>query len=155
VSLLSRLSAYPINEVSTDLDSPPPLDGRDGTPAGGPPMTDRRREKVRRAYPDLVGGLTLPLDVDQAFTRVQAVARQQPGWVLGRTDAAERMLTVVAVTRLVHFKDDVTVRVRQAGGGARIDVRSRSRVGRDDLGANATRIRRFFRDLQAAGAASR
>jgi hypothetical protein len=148
VSLLSRISAYPLNEVSTDLDTPPPLDGRDGTPGGGPPMTDQRRRKVRRAYPELIGGLEVPLDADQTFARVQALARKQRGWTVQRTDLAGRLLTAVAVTPLLRFKDDLTIRVRPSGSGARVDMRSRSRVGRDDLHANATRVRRFFEALR-------
>ncbi len=40
------------------------------------------------------------------------------------------------------FKDDVVIRVRPVadGGSSRIDVRSISRVGLSDLGANAKRI---------------
>ncbi|MGQ0652653.1 MAG: DUF1499 domain-containing protein, partial [Betaproteobacteria bacterium] len=35
-----------------------------------------------------------------------------------------------------------------AGAGSRIDVRSRSRVGRSDLGTNARRIRAYFERLK-------
>ena len=49
------------------------------------------------------------------------------------------------------FKDDVVIRITPAGSGSRVDVRSVSRVGRSDLGANARRIREFLRQL-AAGA---
>ena len=38
------------------------------------------------------------------------------------------------------FKDDVVVRVRSAGEGSLVDVRSVSRVGLSDLGKNADRI---------------
>ncbi|HSA90522.1 MAG TPA: DUF1499 domain-containing protein [Burkholderiales bacterium] len=48
----------------------------------------------------------------------------------------------------------MAVRVAPAGAGSRIDVRSRSRVGRSDLGANAARIRKFFSAMKglASGA---
>jgi uncharacterized protein (DUF1499 family) len=45
------------------------------------------------------------------------------------------------------FKDDVVVRVRPEGEGSRIDVRSMSRVGVSDLGANAERVRKFLAKL--------
>jgi uncharacterized protein (DUF1499 family) len=35
------------------------------------------------------------------------------------------------------------------GAGAKVDVRSKSRVGRSDLGQNAKRIRAFLRELRA------
>ncbi|MCK7493718.1 MAG: DUF1499 domain-containing protein [Comamonadaceae bacterium] len=38
----------------------------------------------------------------------------------------------------------MVIRVRPAPGGSRVDVRSVSRVGRSDLGANAGRIRRYL-----------
>ncbi len=148
MSLFARIRLYPINDVSTDVEDPPRLDGRDGTAGGGPEMTEERRKKVQRAYPDLQGGLLLPLAPKEAFARAEASARRQPGWSVRRLEPGQGLLTAVAVTPLVRFRDDVTVRVRSTAGGSRVDVRSRSRVGRDDLGTNAARIRRFFRDLR-------
>ena len=41
-----------------------------------------------------------------------------------------------------------SMRVRpESGGGSRVDVRSVSRVGESDLGANARRIREFLSRL--------
>jgi uncharacterized protein (DUF1499 family) len=47
------------------------------------------------------------------------------------------------------FVDDVVIRVRPIsdGTGSAVDVRSVSRVGRSDLGANARRIRAYLADL--------
>jgi uncharacterized protein (DUF1499 family) len=39
------------------------------------------------------------------------------------------------------------VRIRPEGTGSRIDVRSVSRVGRSDVGANAARIRDYLAKL--------
>ena len=60
--------------------------------------------------------------------------------------APDRLFEALATTRVFRFVDDVAVRVRRGGGGSVIDVRSTSRVGRSDLGANAARIR-AFRDV--------
>ncbi len=46
-------------------------------------------------------------------------------------------------TALFGFVDDIVVRVREVGSGSVIDMRSVSRVGVSDLGANAKRIERF------------
>lgn len=59
-------------------------------------------------------------------------------------------LQAVATTSFFRFRDDLTVRVRAAPGGAVVDMRSRSRDGKDDLGANAARVRAFLSALQAA-----
>ena len=148
--LLKRFWLYPMNDVATDVDAPPALDGRDGAPGAGPAMTEVRKEKVRRGYPDLLGGLLLPLPPAEALALAETHARAQRGWSVRRRDEVAGLFTAVAVTRLLRFTDDITVRVRPAPGGARVDVRSRSRLGRDDLGANAARIRHFFRELRAA-----
>ena len=50
---------------------------------------------------------------------------------------------------LFGFMDDIVIRITPAGSGSRVDVRSESRVGRSDLGANAGRIREFLRQLAA------
>lgn len=149
MSLFSHLRAFPINDVSTDVEDPPPLDGEDGTAGTGPAMTVKRREKVRRGYPGLMGGLLLALRPEEAFRLAERRARAQRGWSVRRVAPLQHLLTAVAVTPLVRFQDDVTVRVRPAAGGSRVDMRSRSRVGKDDLGANAARIQRFLRDLRA------
>ena len=50
----------------------------------------------------------------------------------------------VASTRLLGFKDDVSIHVQaQAGDASLVHMRSRSRLGRGDFGTNARRIRVF------------
>jgi uncharacterized protein (DUF1499 family) len=39
------------------------------------------------------------------------------------------------------------VRIRPEGAGSRVDVRSASRVGQSDVGANARRVREFLAKL--------
>jgi hypothetical protein len=45
------------------------------------------------------------------------------------------------------FREDVVVRVRPDGDGARLDVRSASRYGPHDLGGNAARITRLVNEI--------
>jgi len=45
------------------------------------------------------------------------------------------------------------VRVTPAPGGSQLDIRSVSRVGKSDLGANARRIRAFLAALRRGGQA--
>ena len=52
------------------------------------------------------------------------------------------------VEMMHHFKDDIVVRVRPDGADATvIDVRSISRIGGFDFGANARRVRAFLARL--------
>jgi uncharacterized protein (DUF1499 family) len=55
----------------------------------------------------------------------------------------------MATSRVFGFEDDVVIRVRPApaGSGSVIDVRSKSRDGKGDLGVNAERIRTFVARL--------
>jgi hypothetical protein len=59
------------------------------------------------------------------------------------------VIQAVARTLAFGFPDDVTIRVRMDEDGARVDMRSASRIGTHDLGQNARRIRRFLADLDA------
>ena len=67
------------------------------------------------------------------------------GWQIVADDDATGMIEAIDTTLLLRFKDDVVIRVVGTAEGSRVDVRSRSRVGRSDLGKNAARIREFIR----------
>jgi uncharacterized protein (DUF1499 family) len=92
--------------------------------------------------------LTLPVPPAQAFDRALAAARAM-GWEIVDAAADQGRVEATATTFWFGFKDDVVVRVRPDASGSRIDVRSLSRVGRSDLGANAQRIRTYLDRLRA------
>jgi uncharacterized protein (DUF1499 family) len=66
------------------------------------------------------------------------------GLVIVAADERQGTVEAVATTPWFGFKDDVAVRVSPAGAGSRIDVRSKSRLGRSDLGTNAKRIQELL-----------
>jgi uncharacterized protein (DUF1499 family) len=74
------------------------------------------------------------------------------GWEIIAAVPAEGRIEATATTGWIGFKDDVVIRIAVAGDGSRsrVDLRSKSRVGRGDAGMNAKRIR-AFRDALAAG----
>ena len=119
-------SAPRINDISTD--------------------PQEQSEESRRAYPD-IQALRLKVAPNIAFERAKG-AIEESGWQLVREDASAGRLEAVATTFWFGFKDDVIVRVAADGGGSRVDVRSKSRVGKGDLGTNAQRIRTYLRRLQ-------
>ena len=64
------------------------------------------------------------------------------------------MIEAVARTPIMGFRDDVVIRVSPLGRGARVDLRSASRYGTHDFGANAARLRALLEDIDdAAGSA--
>jgi uncharacterized protein (DUF1499 family) len=60
------------------------------------------------------------------------------------------LIEATSTSRWFGFIDDFVVRVSADGSMSLVDVRSKSRVGGSDLGANAKRVRAFFEKLHAA-----
>ena len=86
-----------------------------------------------------------------AFARALAAAEAM-GWEVVGRDAAAGTIEAVDTTKWFGFKDDIAIRVSAADAGSpnlsRVDVRSKSRVGRSDLGTNAQRIRSYLQQLK-------
>ena len=81
-----------------------------------------------------------------SFVKTLAAAKKM-GWEIVASDAAEGRIEATATTPFVGFKDDVVIRVRAKGAETLVDVRSKSRFGRGDMGVNAARIREFRDEL--------
>ena len=139
-----------IHDITTDTENPPAfvaiLERRRGAP--NPPEYDGPAvaAQQKRGYPDLAPA-TVPAPPDRTLAAAEATARAL-GWEVVAVTTVEGRLEATATTRWFGFKDDVVVRVTPAGSGSRVDVRSKSRVGHSDLGANAKRIRAFLTDLR-------
>ena len=70
------------------------------------------------------------------------------GWTVHTQDIDSGLIEATATTFWYGFKDDIIIRIRAGeGGGSVLDMRSISRVGQSDLGANAKRIRKFVKAL--------
>ena len=119
-------SVPPINDISTD--------------------PKEQSDAQRRAYPD-IQPLRLPVAPNIAFERAKG-AIEEAGWHIAREDPSAGRIEAVATTFWFGFKDDVVIRIAADGPGSRVDVRSKSRVGKGDLGTNAQRIRAYQRRLQ-------
>ncbi len=112
----------------------------------GPNFADRADKTLGQiaaeAYP-AVTPLTTTASPTVAFAAALAEARAQ-GWTIVSQDATAGTLDATATTFWFGFQDDVAVRVRAEGAGSVVDVRSTSRVGLSDLGANAARIEAYL-----------
>jgi uncharacterized protein (DUF1499 family) len=142
---------YPgIHDITTDVQNPPafvaiaPLRADASNPVEYP--GDSVAQVQREAYPD-IQPLMLALPVDSAFTLAVLAAREM-GWEMVDQDRRQGRIEATATTPWMGFKDDVVIRVSSASGIARVDVRSKSRVGRGDVGANAKRIRQYLQRLR-------
>lgn len=143
-------SVPPIHDISTDTTSPPAfvalLPARLEAPNGADYAGEDIARQQREAYPD-VQPLQLALAPEAAFERALAAARDM-GWEIADAESADGRIEATDTTFWYGFKDDVVVRVRAEGGGSRIDVRSMSRLGGSDVGANAERIRRYLARIE-------
>jgi len=138
-----------ISDITTDTVHPPkfvkllPLRKGASNPAeyGGPVVS----QSQIKAYPDI-----LPVLFDdppgRVFDKALAVARSM-GWRIIDANKSAGRIEAVAHTFWFHFEDDIVIRIERSGPRTRLDVRSVSRVGKNDMGANAGRIRKFLRAM--------
>lgn len=142
----SARGAPPIHDITTDMASPPefvaiaPLreEARNPLEYGGEEVAAQQRA----AYPDIVP-LRLELPPERAFAAAHAAARDM-GWEIVAADSGTGRIEATTRTRWFGFHDDIVVRVSAEGQGSRVDVRSKSRIGRGDMGANARRVRAYL-----------
>jgi uncharacterized protein (DUF1499 family) len=142
----------PIHDVTTDTGNPlqfvAVLPLRAEAKAANSTDYDAKTAQLQKeAYPD-IGPLHLDLPPAQAFDRALAAARGM-GWEIVSTDPAQGRIEATATTFWFGFKDDVVVRIAAAGNGSRVDVRSLSRIGKSDVGANARRVRDYLAKVKA------
>ncbi|OGB28302.1 MAG: hypothetical protein A3I16_07875 [Burkholderiales bacterium RIFCSPLOWO2_02_FULL_66_35] len=132
----------PINDISTDTEDPPVFWDM-------PNPTEYPGEKFatlqRAGYPD-IAPLLVKQTPDAVYAQALALVNER-GWAVVASDVAEGRIEAVATSRLFGFADEVAVRISPAEGGARVDMRSRSRLGKIDRGTNAQRIRAYLGDL--------
>jgi uncharacterized protein (DUF1499 family) len=139
-----------IHDISTDTDDPPafvdvlPLRQGARNPVDYKPETAAEQ---KRGYPD-IAPLRLALPTAQAFERAERAARAM-GWQIVAARPEALRIEATATTLMFGFKDDVVIRVRAQGQGSVVDVRSLSRIGGSDIGANAARVRAFLGKLAA------
>jgi uncharacterized protein (DUF1499 family) len=82
------------------------------------------------------------------WDEILKMIESHPRWKLLRADEGAGLIHAEATTRLFRFVDDVRFKVKlDQNALTRVDMWSASRVGRGDLGVNARRIGRFFREL--------
>ena len=137
---LSYSQAGPaINDITTDPANPPAfVKGELADAAYDPTWALIQAE----AYPELAP-IQVSLPPAAAYVRALATARAMEGWELSYEDAASGTVQARARTPIFRFVDDVVIRVTPEQDASRIDLRSRSHLGRGDLGANAARIRAY------------
>ena len=153
----SLLKLPRINDITTDWSSPPRFEALAPQRAAVAKPADYPGEPLaalqQAAYPDL-RGINIDRSAEETFELVEEAVRKLK-WRVAVSEAptakTTRPGTIEATdqTLLLGFPDDVTIRVTGSNTRSRIDIRSASRYGQFDFGQNATRIRRFYGEVQA------
>jgi len=145
--LVQQAQSVPrIHDITTDTHNPPEFIAVAPLRADAPNPIEYEGEEIarqqREAYPDIV---PLETDVYPAIVFDRALETAQTlGWEIVAADSDNGRIEATDTTFWFGFKDDVVIRIQGSNGGSRVDVRSKSRVGLSDVGANAARIRRFM-----------
>ena len=152
VVFISSGGGPPIHDISTDTVSPPQFVAVVGLrgPNDNPPKYagNESAQLQLEAYPDIQ---TIVLLNPRGFVFEQALTvAEDMGWEIVASNADEGRIEATATTPWVGFKDDVVVRIQAKGPEIRVDLRSKSRLGRGDMGVNAKRVRAFRDRLMAA-----
>lgn len=99
-------------------------------------------DKTSERYLDEPKALfALILDIVEAETR----------WTVTAQDADEGTISFIATSKLMRYKDDVSILVLPARGeesGSELAIYSRSRVGYSDMGANRKRVLGLLKRLK-------
>lgn len=149
---MSGAGGAPIHDISTDLDNPPAFvavadlrtEGENPAEYTGGDTADLQRA----AYPDLA---TIVLLEPQSFVYQQALGLvKDMDWEIVAENSETGVIEATATTPFVGFKDDVVIRIRTENAETLVDIRSKSRIGRGDMGVNADRVRAFRDKLLAA-----
>lgn len=147
-----------INDITTTFPNPPEFQEIRK-------IETKRNFEYRSEFAPLQRGnydlspLPMTLSPDEAYKRVEQKLLET-GWKIISRDPALRKFEAVDTTALMRFKDDIVIEIRDNNKGSMgkstadevakswVHMRSKSRLGRSDLGKNYQRIEAFFTRIQ-------
>lgn len=148
VIVLGAASKPIIHDVATDWQQPLQFDvllaqrGHNANPI----VVDAEVIALQQLhYPELKP-IETRLSPVAAAARAQEVA-QTLGWRI--VASSDSRIEATYTSAMFGFVDDIVVRLSPTPSGSRVDLRSVSRVGKGDLGANAARIYAFIERFNA------
>lgn len=154
VVLLVVTHPYPaINDITTDTEKSPEFvhaqeqAGNQGRDMKYDAAKYAAIQQATPAYKDLAP-LKMDGSPDEVFKKAEIIVGEVPNWQITNSDPQTRQIEGVATSFLFRFKDDFVIQVRPDGSGSQIEMRSKSRDGKGDFGANYNRIETFFRLVQ-------
>jgi uncharacterized protein (DUF1499 family) len=151
-----------ISDVTTDFADPPRFNAIAASrprSANSPLYPGGDAAQLQRAAYPAVRSAEFDAEPDEMFNVVAGLA-EQFGWrildsVSPRGGERDGYIEAVALTAVMGFREDISIRIRKIGDVVRIDMRSASRYGSRDFGSNARRIRAFMAQIGEARRRSR
>jgi len=151
-----RASKLPeLHDITTDSGNPPRFDAlaRQRPPGSNDYPGAAAAQKQRAAYPE-IAPLQENVPVKLAYDIALALVTKRKWHIADARPLAagrrEAVIEATARTPIMGFRDDVVIRMSGIGSGVRIDIRSASRYGLHDFGANAARVRSLLEDIDDA-----
>ncbi|MDU0354619.1 DUF1499 domain-containing protein [Paraglaciecola aquimarina] len=150
LSLKNKAKSVPaIHDISTDLVNPPQFVAiatlRSQAPNPVEYAGEETAEKQRQAYPQLT--TQKYQQSTQQLLQATETAIKNLGWQLVNADKDLAIVEATDTSSWFGFKDDVVVRITANGKESNLDIRSKSRIGKSDLGKNAERIHTLIDEI--------
>ena len=139
-----------IHDISTNLLNPPEFVSIVRLRADAPNPPEYEGEETARlqhkAYPH-IEPLVVEAGVQETMDAAVVLVVQR-GWDLVAINRMDGRIEATEKLPWFGFRDDVVLRFSETEDGTQVDMRSKSRVGRSDIGVNADRIAKFLIDLK-------
>ena len=150
LNMMNKAEGVPaIHDISTDLVNPPKFVAIAPLRANASNPVEYAGEEIavqqRKAYPELATLSFAQSKADSMTASEQAV--KNLGFAVVSANTATGIVEATDTTTWFGFKDDVVIRIKDEGSQRFVDIRSKSRVGRSDLGKNAERIHSIINEL--------
>jgi len=143
-----KAAAHPLHDITTNTTNPPSFQAilplRANAP--NPPEYDASiANRSQQLYPELK---TLISSASKEALFKQALASvKKTDWVLVNENSQQGIIEATDTTFWYGFKDDIVIRIQATNNGSALDIRSKSRIGGSDVGANSERIIKFLENL--------
>ncbi|MBQ4833129.1 DUF1499 domain-containing protein [Pseudoalteromonas sp. MMG010] len=153
LSMMNKAKSVPaIHDISTDVMNPPEFIAIAPLRKDAPnPITYEGADiaaQQLRAYPELKS-----LKLSQSQEEIISASKKAIaalGWELVNVNVNTGQIEATDTTFWYGFKDDIVIRIEDKAMQRIVDIRSKSRVGRSDLGKNAQRIHAFITELNTS-----
>jgi uncharacterized protein (DUF1499 family) len=136
----------PIHDITTDIQDPPQFKAivplRVDAPNPSEYIRDNGTPESQRSFYGEIEPIIVNMPYDEAFEHALKAVNEL-SWTLVDENKEEGRIEAYEKLAWYGFIDDVVIRVDTTETGVEIDIRSKSRIGRGDLGVNAKRIRSY------------